>query len=464
MKENEKKLDLGEFFYVFKKHIIIEAVILLVCIIAGFVAAYLTPRYYVASVDVFVDADGGGSVTTDASLAKYYVPSICDSIKGDYIVSTASRESGKKCSASAITVNNEENSLIINIKYKDNSEENAKVKLMAVVSALKSFYETGEGNSSNPLLNKKLKISPQYAAYESDGITQVPVVTAGSKKRTVVVLAAVIGVAAMFVYTLCVYFIADKVASVDRLESVSGIKNLATVEKKKTDKKEQKSPDALVELKLTKVADALIYDNICTGNKIYQVQSCLSGEGKTTVVANLAIALGKAQRKTLIVDCDFSHPTVHRKFLLHRHLGITEYFKGEKTFDEIVKTTAYTNVDVITCGERIENHTIFFTSDKFKSLLAEAKGKYDFILFDCAPVKVVSDYINISQLADAALLVVANEKVSAKDVAYAVEELDSSKANLIGTVFNFTDAVKNRSYYNYYYNKTAEEAKETTEE
>ena len=68
----------------------------------------------------------------------------------------------------------------------------------------------------------------------------------------------------------------------------------------------------------------------CGNNKVYQVQSCISGEGKTTVSTNLARALGESQRKTLIIDCDFSKPSIHRIFNLHRETGITDYFKGEK--------------------------------------------------------------------------------------------------------------------------------------
>ena len=202
-------------------------------------------------------------------------------------------------------------------------------------------------------------------------------------------------------------------------------------------------------LDLTKVSDTLIY----IGDdkyKVYQIQSTMSGEGKTSLTVNLAKSLGESRRKTLIIDCDFYKPSVHKAFRLHRETGITDYFKGEKNFAEIVKHTPVENVDIITCGGRISNHTIFFTSPKFKEIIEKAKGVYDFVLIDSAPVKASSDYINITPLTDATILVVKADAVSARDVSATVGELDACGADIIGTVFNFATREKKRHYYSYY--------------
>ncbi len=449
MTNNEKKLNLADFFYVVKKCWLVECIILAVCIAVGVAVAMVTPRYYVASVDVFVDAETGTDVTTGISVARVYVPSICDTAKGDYVMSVATKDCGEKCSSKSLTVTNEDNSLIINLAYKDSTADNAKVKLTAIVSALRQFYEPSD-ETANPLANKKLKITPQYSDISADG-TATPKVSVGSKKRTIVLLSGILGVAAVFIYALCVYFIADKISSSDRLETVSGHKTLGVITNEKLDKKEAQNPNRLVGHDLTKVADALVYDHICANRQIYQIQSSVAGEGKTSVCINLAKDLAAANRKTLIIDCDFSHPSVHRRVSLHRYLGITDYFKGTKTFDEIVKHTPFKDVDVITCGDHIENHSIFFTSDKFKQLLAEAKEKYQFVLLDCAPVRVVSDYINLSALAEATIFVARNNYVKARDVESSVKELESSGTTVIGTVLTFADSIANRYYY-YHYN------------
>lgn len=458
MANNEKKLNLADFFYVIRKCWIVECIILAVCIAAGVVIASFTPRYYVASTDVFVDAETGNDVTTGISVARVYIPSICVSAQGDYVLSVASRKTQKKCSSKNITVKNEDNSLIINISYKDSSPEDAKIKLVAIVDALKGFYEA-ETEEANPLANKKIKITPQYSVISDDGTAQ-PKITVGSKKKTIVLLSGILGVAAVFIYALCVYFIADKISSSDRLEAISGVKTLGVATNEKIDKKESKNPNRFVRHDLTRVADSLVYDHICTGRQVYQVQSSIAGEGKTSVSINLAIGLAEAHRKTVIIDCDFANPSVHRRVSLHRHTGITDYFQGTKTFDEIVKHTPFEGVDVITCGDRIENHSIFFTSDKFRQLIAQAKEKYEFVILDCAPVRIISDYITVTPLADATVFVARNNYVGARDVESSIKDLERSGATVIGTVLTFADSVADKYYYRYNYAYSARGAEE----
>ncbi len=81
----------------------------------------------------------------------------------------------------------------------------------------------------------------------------------------------------------------------------------------------------------------------------------------------------------------------------------------------------------------------------------EAREKYDFIIVDAAPVKASSDYINISPLVDATLVVVGCDRITSRELAATLRELRSCDANVIGTVLNFSSVEKKRRYY-YYYN------------
>lgn len=474
----EKKLNLKDFFYVVKQKWIIEIAILIVCLLIGGILATLSPKYYVAKTTVWVDmrADETASSTTAPSLAKYYLNDIIAMFSDDKIINDATyklpAEYGK-CSSGSISAAaaNEDSAFTIAVQYKDSSPDTASKKLVAVINSIKDYFEATKevtdkngnvveipANTANQMVinpvypNKVTKVDAEgNVVVDETGATvyeEVPSVAVGSKKKTIFLLSIILGIAATFIYALCVYFIADKVSSVAKLESITQVKNFGILSKKKV---HASSPDALLDLNLSRIADAIIYDHICTKRQVYQIQSTTKGEGKTSVVINLAKDLGDADRKTLIIDCDFANPSVHKKLALHRHVGITDYFKEVKTFDEIVKNSVFQNVDVITCGDRIENHTIFFASDKFKTLIAEAREKYDFILIDCAPVSAVSDYMSISGVTDAALMVVADSVVSAKDLGYAVNELQSSGANLIGTVFNFSDQVKTGYDYRYSY-------------
>lgn len=457
--ENEKKLNFSDFFYTFRKNIVGEIIAFVLCIVAGAILAFTSRNYYVASAEVSITPDLAASPnlseTSVFSLTNNFMPTLRKFIKIKPIITlanetlAASAETADlKCSVDAITVDDEgeKTVYIISLHYKDSSEFAAKKKLAAIIDAYKVYVEEP---TRTPI---KTNVSPLYDD------TNMPTVTVGSKKKTILTLSGVLGVAAAFIYALCVYFIADKVTSADRLESVTQIRALAVVPRKRGEKKDD-NPDALTEFNMNKAADSIIYDSVCTGNKVYQIQSATSGEGKTTVTANLAISLANSDRKTLIIDCDFSKPNVYRAFNLHRHVGITDYFKGEKTFEEVVKHTAYEGVDVITCGNKINNHTIFFTSDKFKQLLEKARENYDFVLLDCAPTKLVSDYISTSSLADGTIVVTANGRVSARDLSRCVKDINAAGGNVVGAIFNFAEQKRHvrNAYYNYYNDGVAKE-------
>ena len=447
---NEKTISLADLLYVVKKNWIVElAIVLAVILCGGIYAKFFRKPFYVAKEDVIIKADinNTGSSYNDTTLAERYIETFSKLFKTDSNVIKANQiykeqnpgTEENTIKASAISVASDE-TLIMTISYKDYTREGAEKKLSAVIKAAADFSmevnETGEGKK---FFNANISIVPMNEGMNS---------TKGSDTTKLLVIAVILGFVLAFLYALFMYMVADKVTSEDRLETVTGKKNLMSVVKKKSEELSAADVDA-VPLDLTKVSDTLIYigDDKC---KVYQIQSTVSGEGKTSVTVNLAKALGESRRKTLIIDCDFYKPSVHKAFRLHRETGITDYFKGEKNFAEIVKHTPVENVDIITCGGRISNHTIFFTSPKFKEIIEKAKGVYDFVLIDSAPVKASSDYINITPLTDATILVVKADAMSARDITATVGELDACGADIIGTVFNFATREKKRHYYSYY--------------
>ncbi|MBE5742082.1 MAG: polysaccharide biosynthesis tyrosine autokinase [Clostridiales bacterium] len=439
--KTQKTLEFKDLFYIFKKNLIVEILIFVAVLIVGVLYTYMNTDYYMAQSHVVIKAEvTSGSEYNDTVLSKMYLTTVSSLLKKDPIVDRAKQIYGSDdIYAGNISVTYEEDNLLLDVFYKDYNDVKAKEKLEAILNACEDFSANAGAFPAN--------IQVVNVSYETK-------VYSASDDRKIVILAGLAAVLCVGAYVILLYFVKDRVTSVERIESITGKKNFVTIEKKKN----QGTPLPLgegeveashIEIDLRKLSDTLIY--MSDGeNKVYQIQSGISGEGKTTVSTNLAKALGESQRKTLIIDCDFSKPSIHRIFKQHRHKGITDYFKGEMTFDEIVKPTNAENVDLITCGDRIANHTIFFASPKFKAIIEEAKTKYDFIILDCAPVKALSDYINISAVSDATLLVVGNDKLSARDLEYTVRELEACDANLIGTVFNFS-AAQNKRHYSYYY-------------
>ena len=200
-----------------------------------------------------------------------------------------------------------------------------------------------------------------------------------------------------------------------------------------------------------RLKDNILYLNADGNHKVIQIESSSAQEGKTTVACNLAVSLGLTDKKVCVVDLDFRRPKVHRVFEISKDEGMAEYFLGEITKENIAKTTAYKNVDVITRGAEIYNSSLVLVSDKFKELIAYLREKYDYVIVDCAPVLQVSDYIHISKVTDGILFLIAYGSTTKAQVAEAIKELKKNDAKILGTILSMYNS-KERDYnYKYYY-------------
>lgn len=200
-----------------------------------------------------------------------------------------------------------------------------------------------------------------------------------------------------------------------------------------------------------RLKDNIMFMNADGKNKVIQMESSLANECKTTVACNLAVSLGFTDKKVIIVDLDFRRPRTHRVFGLSKDNGIVEYMLGALTIEQIIKKTPYKNVDLITRGGEVYNSSLVLVSDKFKDLIASLREEYDYVILDCPPVLLVSDYIHISKVSDCVLFLVAYGKTTKTQVADAVKELKKNNIKILGTVFTMYDRRKDKTYGLYYY-------------
>lgn len=182
-------------------------------------------------------------------------------------------------------------------------------------------------------------------------------------------------------------------------------------------------------------------------NNVFQVESSIAHEGKTTMVSNLAVSLSFNDKKVIIVDLDFRRPSVHRVFFQENTNGLIDYLADKITLQESIKKTSYKNVDIINVGRKVYNSSLIFTSEKFKQLISTLKQEYDFVFLDSPPVLPISDYIHISKVADGTLFVCAYAKTKASQVREAINLLRQNNVKVFGTVMTFVDSQDPYSYY-----------------
>jgi capsular exopolysaccharide synthesis family protein len=197
--------------------------------------------------------------------------------------------------------------------------------------------------------------------------------------------------------------------------------------------------------------------------KVVQITSSTSGEGKTTTVANLAVALADAGKRVIVVDCDLRRPRLHTFFGLDHELGITSVLLGDTALADAVRPAPGENrLAVLSSGPVPPNPSELLALRRFSELIDAFKAESDYVLIDSPPVLPVADARVISAVADVTFLVVTAERTSVGDVERSVEILRQVDAPLIGTILNAIPNTRRLGYrygYDYYYGYGARNSK-----
>jgi len=188
--------------------------------------------------------------------------------------------------------------------------------------------------------------------------------------------------------------------------------------------------------------------------QVLVVTSTAPGEGKSSVSANLAFAMGQLHR-VLLIDADLRRATLDKAFDFKPGTpGLVNLIGGSAKLEDCIHTVG--NVDMIAAGAVPSNPLELLSSPRFARLLEVVKGRYDRIIIDSPPSQAVSDAAVLSTLADAVIYVVKSDSTLIPHVEKGISQLQNSNAPLAGVVLNHVDiekAKKNgqfRGYYDHY--------------
>ena len=181
-------------------------------------------------------------------------------------------------------------------------------------------------------------------------------------------------------------------------------------------------------------------------------------EGKSSVVANLAISISQSGKRVLVIDADLRNPSQHRFFKLPNFIGLSTILADNlPILDDILKNP-YEGLDVLTAGPIPPNPAELLESQCMRRILQESAKDYDLVLIDSPPVIAVADASVLAHYTDGVILVVAERRAKREYALNAKVQLEKVGANMLGLVVNKAKLVTDRRGYYYAYH-TGEAAK-----
>jgi len=182
--------------------------------------------------------------------------------------------------------------------------------------------------------------------------------------------------------------------------------------------------------------------------KAIVVTSSVPKEGKSTVSANLAVAMAQLGRKVLLVDADMHRPVQHQIWDLPNQLGLSNLLVGQVELRTVIKEVMV-NLDVLTSGIMPPNPMALLDSQRMASLIEMFSAKYDFTIIDTPSLSVDAEAPVLGKMADGVLLVVRPGVVDSGSAALAKEFLEQSGQKVLGQVVN--GVIPENEPYSYYY-------------
>ncbi len=183
-------------------------------------------------------------------------------------------------------------------------------------------------------------------------------------------------------------------------------------------------------------------------NKIFMITSSEPSEGKSTITANLAIAIAQSGKNVIIIDCDLHIPKQHKIFGLSNTIGLSNILSDKESDKSgTVQKTKYNGLFVITSGPMSKSNTKLLGSEKMTELIQSLENDFDIILLDTPAFLAVADSAQLAPIVDGVVLVVRRNYIREDALREACRQLKDINARVVGLVVN--EAERNGTYYYY---------------
>jgi polysaccharide biosynthesis transport protein len=456
-------MDLHHYLRVLRKHLVLIVAATLLCAAGAMVTSLGTTPAYEGSAKLLIvaeidPADGVSSALQGTMLSQQLIESFAQILESRAIAEAALRldpspltpsQLQAKIHAKPVT-----DTLLIDLKVEDADPGTARRLTNGVARAFIASVPKLQTGSS-------LRVSLVEAAL-------TPSQPVRPQTRLNLVLGLLLGLTLGVGLAFLREFLDRSVRTPEELEAAAGFPVVGTIPPFKA----AKQPLPVADQPRTAAAEAfrklrtnfgflsVDRDSVCC-----VITSPNAADGKSTVVANLAVALAHSGQRVVVVDADLRKPSLHRFFDLSQRVGTTTVLLDQADVHDALQQPGAGLPAVLTAGQLPPNPSELLGSRRMANLLAELRAAYEVVLVDCAPILPVTDPMVVSQFADG-LLVIVRSGTTTRDHATAVKAACAKAgATVFGTVLNVsavTEADQPATYA--YYGETGKRSEVMAED
>ena len=172
------------------------------------------------------------------------------------------------------------------------------------------------------------------------------------------------------------------------------------------------------------------------------------GDGKSTSSSNLAITLAQQGLRAIMIDADMRRGALHEAFDVPQLPGLSDYLLGSVSLEDVIRNVQLEGAPFafIPTGTLPPNPAELLSSPRMQALLEHLEGEYDAVIFDAPPLNVVTDAAILGARTDGVIVVVRAGVTDRSALRYALDQMESVRARVLGCVLNDVDEKRERYY------------------
>ena len=218
------------------------------------------------------------------------------------------------------------------------------------------------------------------------------------------------------------------------------MKNLFKLRSRNTESEElglinNETPFAIREA-LESLYTNIIYLSIEDKCKKIALTSAFSGEGKSTLSANLAISIAtnSEEKKVLLIDMDLRSAGLTETFSIDRTVhGLTEYIAGVDEQPNFIELSDH-KITFLSAGAPTVKPQKIISSARMTSFLEQCSERFDYIIIDTPPVNIVSDALLLHDKINGYIVVTRADYSDINETRECINALERVNAEIFGIV------------------------------
>ena len=341
----------------------------------------------------------------------------------------------------------------------------------AIEQRLTEIARVQSAAAAQGITNTQDLVGSQLSAVDSLSMLEPvvpPVSPVVPRTRRNVILGAILGFMLAAVGALALESLQDNVSSVEQLNSRFGVSGLGVIQRWSGEEAAEgevillSAPSSYHAEAFRQMRVNLQFATAGESDNVVLVSSPQPGEGKSTIRANLAVALGQSGRKVVVVDGDLRMPSMHKLFATNERAPGLSNALADREIDpaSIIHATDVYGVDLVPSGQTPPNPVELLGSPAMSLVLDRLKKEYDIVLVDSPPVLAVADASILASQSDGIIMVVDSSTTKSSSFQAALDTLSVTQVKVLGAVVNklklprfgygYDYSYHYRSYYRYY--------------